>query len=93
MRSGLQSGRVRKSEWLLIPPKREKKRRPLREQTYNSKFGNIQKLNQNSKVFDSGLLDVGLLDLVRKPSRSISWLVDHANTATKDVDTLGATLT
>ena len=54
---------------------------------------NIQKLNQNSKVFDSGLLDVGLLDLVRKPSWSISWLVNHANTAGEDVDTLGATLT
>tara|TARA_B100001142_G_scaffold74803_1_gene75501 strand:- start:13 stop:159 length:147 start_codon:yes stop_codon:yes gene_type:complete len=46
-----------------------------------------------SKVFDSGLLDVGLLDLVRKPSRSISWLRNHANAACEDVDTLGATLT
>ena len=46
-----------------------------------------------SKVFNSGLLDVGLLDLVRKPSRSISWLRNHANAACEDVDTLGATLT
>ena len=46
-----------------------------------------------SKVFDSGLLDVGLLDLIRKPSRSISWLWNHANAASKAVDTLGATLT
>ena len=44
-------------------------------------------------MFDSGLLDVGLLDLVRKPSRSISWLRNHANAACEDVDTLGATLT
>ena len=45
-----------------------------------------------SKVFDSGLLDVGFLDLVRKPSRSISWLWHHTNAAGKAVDTLGATL-
>ena len=44
-------------------------------------------------MFNSGLLDVGLLDLVRKPSRSISWLRNHANAACEDVDTLGATLT
>jgi hypothetical protein len=45
-----------------------------------------------SKVFDSGLLDVCLLDLIRKPSWSIGWLWNHANAARENVDTLGATL-
>ena len=45
-----------------------------------------------SKVFDSGLLDVSLLDLIREPSRSICWLWYHANAAGEDVNTLGATL-
>ena len=46
----------------------------------------------NSKVFDAGLLDVGLLDLIREPCRSICWLWNHANAASEDVNTLGATL-
>ena len=47
----------------------------------------------NSKVFDAGLLDVCLLDLVRKPVRTVRWLVNHSDAAGKAVDTLGATLT
>jgi hypothetical protein len=45
-----------------------------------------------SKVFDSGLLDVCLLDIIRKPSWSIGWLWNHANATGENVDTLGATL-
>lgn len=47
----------------------------------------------NSKVFDAGLLDVCLLDLVRKPVRTVRRLVNHSDAAGEAVDTLGATLT
>ena len=52
---------------------------------------NQEKL-RTSEVLNSDLLDVGLLDLVRKPVRTASGLVDHRNAASEVVNTLGATL-
>lgn len=46
----------------------------------------------NSKVFDAGLLDVGLLDLIRKPCWTVRWLWYHCDAAFEAVNTLGATL-
>ena len=47
----------------------------------------------NSKVFDSGLLHVCLLDLVRKPSWSIGWLINHGDASGEDVDSFCSTPT
>jgi len=58
------------------------------DQTWMAEKGRFK----HSKVLDALLLDVSLLDLIREPSWATSWLVNHADAAFEDVDTLGATL-
>ena len=53
----------------------------------------LKTIESNSKGFDAGLLDVGLLDLVRRPVRTVRRLCNHSDAAGEAVDTLGATFT
>ena len=70
------------------------RRLPFRERTkLHFVRRSVKTAVSNSKVFDAGLLDVGLLDLIRKPCRTVRWLWNHSDAATEAVDTLGATLT
>ena len=46
----------------------------------------------HSEVLDADLLHIGLLDLVREPSRSICRLVYHLGPALEHVDSLGSAL-
>ena len=47
----------------------------------------------SSKVLDTLLLYVSLLDLVRKPRWAVCRLVDSVDASGEDVDSLGPTLT
>ena len=47
----------------------------------------------NSKVLDTCLAYVCLLDLVRKPCWAVCRLVDDVDASCEDVDSLGSTLT
>jgi hypothetical protein len=70
------------------------RRLPLRERMkLHFVRRSVKRTESNSKVFDAGLLDVCLLDLIRKPVRTVRRLCNHSDAAGEAVDTLGATLT